>query len=83
MARQKIPSGISNIRTIIDAGVGRGMMAMDNSIQREYDAGNISAEEAYMKSSDKGRFMPMLKAEKEQMEQWMAAQLAQEQMPQE
>ena len=54
---------ISNIRTIIDAGVGRGMRSMDNSIQAQYDAGLISAEEAYMKASDKGRFLPMLEAE--------------------
>ena len=69
---------ISNIRTIIDAGGELGMMAMDNSIQREYDAGNITAEEAYMKASDKGRFMPMMHAEKEEMERQLAAQYAQE-----
>ena len=54
---------IANIRTIIDAGAGRGMRSMDNSIQSEYDKGNISAEEAYMKSSDKGRFLPLVEAE--------------------
>jgi len=64
---------ISNIRTIIDAGVGMGMVAMDNSIQREFDAGNISAEEAYMKASDKGRFLGVLQAEKKQQEAEMAA----------
>ena len=56
---------ISNIRTIIDAGAGRGMMAMDNSLQREYDAGNITAEEAYMKASDKNRFIKQMEAEEE------------------
>ncbi len=54
---------ISNIRTIIDAGAGRGMRAMDNSIQKVLDAGDITAEEAYMKASDKGRFLPYLEAE--------------------
>ena len=54
---------IANIRTIIDAGAGRGMRSMDNSIQSEYDQGHISAEEAYMKSSDKGRFLPLVEAE--------------------
>ena len=54
---------ISNIRTIIDSNGDRGMMAMDNSIQEQFDAGNITAEEAYMKSSDKTRFLPMLEAE--------------------
>ena len=54
---------ISNIRTIIDSNGDRGMMAMDNSIQEQYDIGSITAEEAYMKSSDKTRFLPMLEAE--------------------
>ena len=67
---------ISNIRTIIDAGVGMGMMAMDNSIQREFDAGNISAEEAYMKASDKGRFLREMQAEKKRMEEQIAAEYA-------
>lgn len=54
---------ISNIRTIIDAGGGRGMRSMDNSIQAQFDAGNISAEEAYMKASDKSRFLADLEEE--------------------
>ena len=56
---------ISNIRTIIDAGGGRGMQSMDNSIQIQYDAGNISAEEAYMKASDKSRFIRQMEKEEE------------------
>ena len=64
---------ISNIRTIIDAGTGRGMRSMDNSIQQEYDAGKISAEEAYMKASDKGRFLPLMQAEKRAAEEAAAA----------
>ena len=56
---------ISNIRTIIDAGGGKGMQSMDNSIQIQYDAGNISAEEAYMKASDKTRFVHQMEAEEE------------------
>lgn len=58
---------ISNIRTIIDAGGNRGMQSMDSSIQREFDAGNISAEEAYMKASDKGRFIHQLEAEEAEL----------------
>ena len=54
---------ISNIRTIIDAGGGRGMRSMDSSIQDQFDAGNISAEEAYMKASDKSRFLSFLEEE--------------------
>ena len=62
---------ISNIRTIIDSGVGRGMMAMDNSIQEQLDAGNISIEEAYMKASDKNRFIKQLEAEEERRRKQM------------
>ena len=62
---------ISNIRTIIDAGAGRGMMSMDNSIQREFDAGNISAEEAYMKASDKNRFIRQLEEEEAKLREAM------------
>ena len=65
---------ISNIRTIIDAGGGRGMRSMDNSIQAQFDAGNISAEEAYMKASDKSRFLADLEEEE-------AAARAQEAVP--
>ena len=54
---------IANIRTIIDAGAGRGMRSMDNSIQDEFEAGHISAQEAYSKASDKSRFLPMVEAE--------------------
>ncbi|MBQ7209239.1 MAG: PilT/PilU family type 4a pilus ATPase [Lentisphaeria bacterium] len=54
---------ISNIRTIIDAGGGRGMQSMDNSIEALLDADIISAEEAYMKASDKTRFIKQMEAE--------------------
>ena len=55
---------IANLRTIIDAGGERGMCSMDASIEKLLDAGLISAEEAYMKSSDKNRFRPAFDAEK-------------------
>lgn len=51
---------IANIRTIIDSNVGMGMCAMDNSIQKQLDMGVISAEEAYMKATDKKRFLALL-----------------------
>ena len=54
---------ISNIRTIIDAGGGRGMQSMDNSIEALLDRDLISAEEAYMKASDKTRFIKQMEAE--------------------
>lgn len=64
---------IANIRTIIDAGGSRGMQSMDNSIQRELDAGKISADEAYMKASDKSRFLAAMQAEKQREEEMAAA----------
>ena len=54
---------IANIRTIIDAGGGRGMQSMDNSIQKQLESGNITAEEAYMKANDKGRFIKQMEEE--------------------
>ncbi len=69
---------ISNIRTIIDAGGGRGMRSMDNSIQAQFDAGNISAEEAYMKASDKSRFLADLEEEEAAARAQEAAARAQE-----
>ena len=66
---------ISNIRTIIEANSGRGMRSMDNSIQEHLDAGNISIEEAYMKASDKKRFLPLLEAaEKAKMDELLKEQ---------
>ena len=62
---------ISNIRTIIEAGVGNGMMAMDNSIQAELNSGNISIEEAYMKASDKNRFIKQLEEYEEKQRKKM------------
>ena len=55
---------IANIRTIIDAGGGRGMQSMDNSIQKQLDADKITALEAYMKASDKNRFVKQMEAER-------------------
>ena len=55
---------ISNLRTIIDSGGDRGMISMESSLERELLAGKISAEEAYMKSTDKNRFREAFEAEK-------------------
>ncbi len=54
---------ISSVRTIIDAGAGRGMCSMDNSIAEQYENGVISGEEAYMKANDKTRFLKEMEAE--------------------
>ncbi len=54
---------ISNIRTIIEANKGRGMCSMDNNLMLLLDGGVISAEEAYMKASDKKEFQTRLEEE--------------------
>ncbi len=45
-----------NIRNIIQAGKGQGMQLMDDAIQKYLSAKEITAEEAYMKATDKSRF---------------------------
>ena len=42
------------------------MQSMDNSIEALLDADIISAEEAYMKASDKTRFIKQMEAEEAQ-----------------
>ncbi|MBR2642709.1 MAG: PilT/PilU family type 4a pilus ATPase [Lentisphaeria bacterium] len=54
---------IANIRSIIEGNKGRGMQSMDESIQEILDKGWITAEEAYMKASDKKRFAEAMEAE--------------------
>ena len=54
---------IANIRTIIEGNKGRGMQSMDESIEALLDQGLITAEEAYMKASDKKRFIKAMEAE--------------------
>lgn len=54
---------IANIRGIIESSAAQGMRLMDWSLQEKYDAGIISAREAYMKASDKERFLPLVRAE--------------------
>ncbi len=51
---------IANIRTIIEGNKGRGMVTMDGSIMTQFQAGNITAEEAYMKGNDKKMFLPLI-----------------------
>ena len=54
---------IANIRTIIEGNKGRGMQSMDESIEALLDQGLITAEEAYMKASDKKRFIKAMEEE--------------------
>jgi twitching motility protein PilT len=52
---------IANIRAIIESGLNDGMITMDNSLMNAVKGGIISAKEAYMKSSNKAMFAPLLK----------------------
>ena len=54
---------ISAIRNIIEGSMSDGMISMDVSLRRRFDAGEISAREAYMKATDKSSFDALLAAE--------------------
>jgi twitching motility protein PilT len=54
---------MAHSRTIIEGNKARGMQSMDESIQAVLDKGWITAEEAYMKASDKKRFVEVMEAE--------------------
>jgi twitching motility protein PilT len=51
---------IEQLTDVLITGKGEGMQFMDDAIQRFYDQGQISAQEAYMKGIDKTRFAPFL-----------------------
>jgi twitching motility protein PilT len=51
---------IEQLTDVLITGKGEGMQFMDDAIQRFYDQGVISAQEAYMKAIDKMRFAPYL-----------------------
>lgn len=55
---------ISNIKTIIEANRGRGMISMDNNLMRLYEEGLITANEAYMKAGDKKVFQELAAQER-------------------
>jgi len=50
------------IPSMIQTGKKYGMILLDDSIMNLYTKGMISAEEAYAKANDKGRFRPLLKS---------------------
>ena len=50
------------IPSMIQTGKKYGMILLDDSIMDLYSKGMISAEEAYAKANDKGRFRPLLKS---------------------
>ena len=47
----------SNIMNIIQGGRNNGMQLMDDEIEKLFKSGQVSGEEAYLKSADKKRFM--------------------------
>ena len=47
---------IPAIRNIIEGSQAEGMISMDISLRKQFEAGNISAREAYMKATDKTVF---------------------------
>ncbi|MGB4220504.1 MAG: ATPase, T2SS/T4P/T4SS family, partial [Smithellaceae bacterium] len=49
------------IPSMIQAGKKYGMQLLDDSIMELHNRGWISAEDAYVKSNEKGRFRPLLK----------------------
>lgn len=49
------------IPSMIQTGKKYGMILLDDSIMGLYTKGMVSAEEAYAKANDKGRFRPLLK----------------------
>ena len=51
---------IEQLTDVLVTGKSEGMQFMDDAIQRFYDQGMITAQEAYMKAIDKGRFAAFL-----------------------
>ncbi len=51
--------------SIIQGGRSQGMCAMDESLTELVRTGKVTAQAAYMKALDKGRFIPMVKKEEQ------------------
>jgi twitching motility protein PilT len=47
---------IDRIMSVIQAGRGEGMQAMDDELEKKVNEGIVTGEDAYMKSIDKKRF---------------------------
>ncbi len=50
------------ISSMIQTGKKYGMQLLDDAIMELFNKGRISAEDAYMKANEKGRFRPLLKS---------------------
>lgn len=57
---------ISRIRQIIESSMSDGMTTMDASLEKLYKANQITAEEAYLKASNKSLFEKHLETEEEE-----------------
>ena len=51
---------VEKLTNVLISGKGEGMQFMDDAINALYQSDTVSAEEAYMKAIDKGRFAPFL-----------------------
>jgi twitching motility protein PilT len=61
--RNLIREGKSHqIPSMVQTGKKYGMQLLDDAIMELFNKGKISADDAYMKANDKGRFRPLLKA---------------------
>ena len=61
--RNLIREGKSHqIPSMVQTGKKYGMQLLDDAIMDLFNKGKISADDAYMKANDKGRFRPLLKA---------------------
>jgi twitching motility protein PilT len=48
------------IISVMQTGKKYGMQTMDDAIMELFNKGKISADDAYMKANEKGRFRPLL-----------------------
>ena len=53
---------VAKINQYIEGGRGEGMQLMDDAIMKHLKAGDVTPQEAYMKSFDKSRFEGMYTA---------------------
>lgn len=51
------------LQTVMQGGRGLGMQLMDDALQALFDAGTVTAREAYLKAHDKSRFERLIESE--------------------
>ena len=52
---------VTKVQSLIEAGRGQGMQLMDEAIEQRLEAGEISAETAYLYAADKSRFEALVR----------------------